>query len=169
MYAPASRARTCSASRWPSWSSKPPDRWNLGARSPTIRYRWSHKDATMTATHKARYCRCGARLARDNTGTRCAPCVAHERDQLYAAPEIPADFWDEVVLSEALQSRHMGRVIRAWRTHPFHGRRPIPQDRVASWVGLTQAQLSRIENGPAIAHLDRLTQWAEVLRIPADR
>ncbi|NBE82130.1 helix-turn-helix domain-containing protein [Micromonospora sp. NEAU-HG-1] len=63
----------------------------------------------------------------------------------------------------------MGRVIRAWRTHPHHGRRSISQDRVASWVGLTQAQLSRIENGPAIAHLDRLSQWAEVLRVPADR
>ncbi|MBX7269596.1 helix-turn-helix transcriptional regulator [Micromonospora sp. Llam7] len=123
----------------------------------------------MTATHKARYCRCGARLARDNPGPRCAPCVAHERDHLYATPELPADFWDEVVLSEALRSRHMGRVIRAWRTHPHHGRRSISQDRVASWVGLTQAQLSRIENGPAIAHLDRLTQWAEALRVPADR
>lgn len=123
----------------------------------------------MTATHKARYCRCGARLARDNTGPRCAPCVARERDQLHAPPDLPTEFWDEVVLREALQSRHMGRVIRAWRTHPHHGRRPIPQDRVASWVGLTQAQLSRIENGPAIAHLDRLTQWAEVLRIPAVR
>jgi hypothetical protein len=54
---------------------------------------------------------------------RCAPCVAHERD-LHAAPELPADFWDEVVLREALQSWHMGRVIRAWRTRPYHGRRP---------------------------------------------
>lgn len=123
----------------------------------------------MTATHKARYCSCGARLARDNPGTRCAPCAAHERDHLHAAPDLPAELWDEVVLREALQSRHMGRVIRAWRTHPYHGRRPIPQDRVASWMGLTQAQLSRIENGPAIAHLDRLTQWAGVLRLPADR
>ncbi|MBM0256496.1 helix-turn-helix domain-containing protein [Micromonospora sp. 4G55] len=123
----------------------------------------------MTATHKQRYCRCGTRLARDNTGTRCAPCLSHDRERLHAAPKFPPDFWDEVVLSEALQSRHMGRVIRAWRTHPYHGRHPISQDRVASWVGLTQAQLSRIENGPALAHLDRLVQWAEVLRVPADR
>jgi transcriptional regulator with XRE-family HTH domain len=63
----------------------------------------------------------------------------------------------------------MGRVIRAWRTHPHHGRRPVCQDRVAAWVGITQAQLSRIENGPPLAHLDRLIQWARVLRIPADR
>lgn len=33
-------------------------------------------------------------------------------------------------------------------------------------VGLTQAQLSRIETGPAMVHLDRLIQWALLLRIP---
>jgi transcriptional regulator with XRE-family HTH domain len=82
---------------------------------------------------------------------------------------VPADFWDEVVLREALLSRHMGRVIRAWRTHAHHGRQPVSQDQVASWMGITQAQLSRIENGPPVVHLDRLIQWARVLQIPADR
>ena len=62
----------------------------------------------------------------------------------------------------------MGRVIRAWRTHPEHGRCPIAQDRVAGWMDITQAQLSRIENGPPLAHLDRLIQWARVLQIPRD-
>jgi transcriptional regulator with XRE-family HTH domain len=123
----------------------------------------------MTAAHKARYCRCGARLARDNTGSRCAPCVAADRDRAVAPPEVPAEFWDEVVLREALLSRHMGRVIRAWRTHAHHGRQPVSQDQVASWMGITQAQLSRIENGPPVVHLDRLIQWATVLRIPTDR
>jgi len=123
----------------------------------------------MTATHKARYCRCGARLARDNSGTRCSGCTAANRDRLLVAPEVSADFWDEVVLREALASRHMGRVIRAWRTHPHHGRQDFPQDQVAAWAGITQAQLSRIENGQPLMHLDRLIQWAQVLRIPADR
>ena len=36
-------------------------------------------------------------------------------------------------------------------------------------MGITQAQLSRIENGPPLVHLDRLIQWARVLRIPSDR
>jgi hypothetical protein len=123
----------------------------------------------MTAAHKARYCRCGARLARDNPDTRCSACTAADRNRLVAAPEVPADFWDEVVLQEALASRHMGRVIRAWRTHPHHGRQDFPQDRAAAWVGITQTQLSRIENGQPMMHLDRLIQWARVLRIPADR
>lgn len=56
----------------------------------------------MTGSHKARYCRCGARLARDNTGARCAGCVAVDRDRPTMAPEVPAEFWDEVVLRDAL-------------------------------------------------------------------
>ena len=67
----------------------------------------------------------------------------------------------------AFASRHMGRVIRAYRCHPFHGRRPLPQDMVAGWIGVTQGQLSRIETGPTIMHLDRLMHWARVLRIPS--
>ncbi|SCG38212.1 hypothetical protein GA0070614_0488 [Micromonospora coxensis] len=123
----------------------------------------------MTVTHEARYCRCGTRLARDNITGRCSPCASYSRQQPHVAPDVPADFWDEVVLKKALQSRHMGRVIRAWRTHPHHGQHPISQGRAASWVGMSQAQLSRVETGPPIAHLDRLVQWATVLRIPADR
>lgn len=122
----------------------------------------------MTANVEVRYCRCGARLARDNSGARCSACVAAARDALLAAPQVPADFWNEVVMREALTSRHMGRVIRAWRTHPYHQRQTFSQDRVASWMRITQAQLSRIENGPPLAHLDRLIQWAQVLRIPAE-
>lgn len=63
----------------------------------------------------------------------------------------------------------MGRVIRAWRTHPHHGRQDYPQDRVATWADITQTQLSRIENGPPLMHLDRLRHWARVLRIPPGR
>ncbi|MFJ6198664.1 helix-turn-helix domain-containing protein [Micromonospora sp. NPDC092111] len=123
----------------------------------------------MTATHKARCCRCGARLARDNNSGRCSPCSSHHRQHPDTAPEVPAGFWDETVISAALQSRHMGRVIRAWRTHPSHGRHPMSQDQTASWMGMSQAQLSRIENGPPMVHLDRLMQWAAALHMPAER
>ncbi|MFI0791448.1 helix-turn-helix domain-containing protein [Micromonospora rubida] len=58
-------------------------------------------------------------------------------------------------------------MIRAFRCHPYHGRNPLPQSAVAGWLGITQAQLSRVENGSPIVHLDRLTHWAQVLRIPA--
>ncbi|MEV4843842.1 hypothetical protein AB0K20_11570 [Micromonospora matsumotoense] len=33
-------------------------------------------------------------------------------------------------------------------------------------MGITQAQLSRLENGPPVVHLDRLAHWAKILGIP---
>jgi hypothetical protein len=68
-------------------------------------------------------------------------------------------------MRDALASWHMGRVIAAYRTHPFHGR-PLSQEIVGAWAGVSQVQLSRVEHGPAIKHLDRLVAWAETLRIP---
>lgn len=120
------------------------------------------------AARRAAWCRrCGTSLAHDNAGGYCAPCQAESRDRLVASPEVPAEFWDSPAMREAFASRHMGRVIRAYRCHPFHGRRPLPQDVVAGWIGVTEAQHSRIENGPPVVHLDRLMHWTRVLRIPS--
>jgi tetratricopeptide (TPR) repeat protein len=82
-------------------------------------------------------------------------------------PEVPVGFWTSDRMRDALESWHMGRVIAAYRLNPQHVR-PIPQEIVGGWVGITQAQLSRIENGPPIKDLDRLTQWAILLGIPAE-
>lgn len=70
-------------------------------------------------------------------------------------------------MREALGSWHMGRVLKAYRTHPWHAK-PVPQETVGHWIGLTQAQLSRIENGPAPQELDKLMRWAHVLGVPGD-
>ncbi|MGC4761389.1 helix-turn-helix domain-containing protein [Micromonospora sp. DT46] len=113
--------------------------------------------------------RCGGRLARDNDSGRCAPCQAAERDRLSAPPVVPASFWEHEPVRRALAERHLGRAIRAYRCHPYHGRAALPQTVVAGWLGITQAQLSRVENGPPLVHLDRLTHWAQVLRIPLAR
>jgi transcriptional regulator with XRE-family HTH domain len=69
-------------------------------------------------------------------------------------------------MREALAARHMGKVIRAYRRHLWHGRSGLRQEEVAAWAGINQPQLSRIENGPAISHLDRLISWAGLLGIP---
>jgi hypothetical protein len=61
----------------------------------------------------------------------------------------------------------MGRVIRAYRRHPWHGK-ALPQERVAQWLCLSQAQLSRVENGPALQDLARLISWARILGLPSD-
>ncbi|EGX60481.1 putative DNA-binding protein [Streptomyces zinciresistens K42] len=68
---------------------------------------------------------------------------------------------------EALDTWHFGKVLYAYRTHPHHGR-VLSQDVVADWLGLTQAQLSRIENGAAPQDLGKLMQWAHSLGAPAD-
>lgn len=70
-------------------------------------------------------------------------------------------------MREALRSRHMGCIIRAYRTHPHHGRKAISQETVSHWMGITQAQLSRTEHGMSIVDIDKLIQWADVLRIPS--
>ncbi|MET8277279.1 hypothetical protein [Micromonospora sp. NPDC005174] len=111
--------------------------------------------------------RCGGRLARDNDSGRCTPCQAAERDRLSVPPVVPASFWDHEPVRLALAERHLGRVIRAYRCHPYHGRVALPQSVVAGWLGITQAQLSRVENGPPLVHLDRLAHWARLLGIPA--
>jgi len=79
---------------------------------------------------------------------------------------VPAEFWATDRMRDALATWHMGRVIAAYRNHPFHGR-PLAQEIVAGWVGITQAQLSRIESGPPVKDLERLTEWARVLHVPA--
>ncbi|MGH3623626.1 MAG: helix-turn-helix domain-containing protein, partial [Sciscionella sp.] len=61
----------------------------------------------------------------------------------------------------------MGKVMHAFRTHPYHGR-DISQESAAGWVGLSQSGLSRIENGEPLSNLGKLMRWAHVLGIPDD-
>jgi transcriptional regulator with XRE-family HTH domain len=143
----------------------------LRASALTIAVAPTHEPTEVAAMsqpsrHKRR-CVCGALLARDNTDGRCASCCARSRLQPSTAPEVPPEFWDYDPMKEALNQRHMGLIIRTFRNHPGHGRKAISQETAASWAGITQAQLSRIENGAPIRHLDRLVQWAATLRIPA--
>src|SRR5215211_7718027 len=114
-----------------------------------------------------RRCPCGTHLARDHHSRRCAPCQQQARDWPHRSPPVPAAFWDTPEMQSALATWHMGRVIRAYRTHPYHGE-PVSQVRAAGWLYLTQTQLSRLETGPAPDSLTKLTHWARVLGVPPD-
>lgn len=115
-----------------------------------------------------RYCGgCGARLSHYNTETLCGSCETKARDRLQQPSRVPPGFWQTDQMHDALATWHMGRVIFAYRTHPFHDR-PLPQGTVAGWLELTQAQLSRIEKGPAPEQLSKLIRWAQILQIPDD-
>lgn len=118
-------------------------------------------------TGEPRHCACcGTRLARDNDSRVCSGCRPNVRNALVQPPAVSPEFWSAKHMREALQSWHMGRVIRAYRRHPFHGQ-TLRQEIVANWLGLTQAQLSRIENGAPPEELSKLRHWARVLGIPA--
>lgn len=112
-----------------------------------------------------RYCvRCGSRLNSYNAETLCGSCAVGARDELREPPKVPPAFWRTDQMRDALATWHMGRVIFAYRNHPYH-RHPLPQERVAEWLGVTQPQLSRLEKGPAPENLSKLRRWAERLGI----
>lgn len=124
---------------------------------------------TVTA-RGARYCQCGQRLARDHAGSRCGACERRAVREQVEPPNVPAGFWDTQAFRDAFGAQHIGQVARAYRCHPFHasayGRDGLSQALLGGWLGLTQPQVSRIENGPPIRNLDTLAHWARVLRIP---
>ncbi|UGT68202.1 helix-turn-helix domain-containing protein [Nocardia gipuzkoensis] len=115
-----------------------------------------------------RYCaRCGGRLNSYNAETLCNPCGSNARDERHRPPGVPPEFWLTDQMRDACATWHIGRVIHAYRTHPFHGRQ-LPQEVMANWLDLTQAQLSRIEKGPAPEQISKLIRWAEILGIPGE-
>lgn len=122
----------------------------------------------MTQGRSARYCaRCGNRLSSYNSRPVCGPCETAFRDELSSPPAVPAAFWQTDQMRDALDTWHIGRVIGAYRQHPWHGR-TLPQELVAGWLGLTQAQLSRIEKGPAPDQFSKLAQWSAALGVPTE-
>jgi hypothetical protein len=121
----------------------------------------------VPTTPSARNCdRCSARLARDNKGTRCSACRS-VRDLLAEPPVLPREFWDSDRMRDALGTWHMGRVFHAYRTHPWHPR-PLSQELIGNWLGLTQVQVGRIEKGRAPDEMSKLIAWARILSIPGD-
>jgi helix-turn-helix protein len=113
----------------------------------------------MTQASAARRCQvCDARLAWDNADILCSPC-RKVHSSAFGPPPVPPDLRESAELQAAFADWHMGKVIRAYRHHPSHGPRPLSQDVVAGWLGLTQTQISRIESGRAVTDLDRLVAW----------
>jgi len=113
-----------------------------------------------------RLCRCGTRLARDNSGLLCSMCERSSRGALASAPSVTPEFWLTDDMQRAFANRHIGQIIYAYRVHPWHGR-AISQAVVAGWAGISQTQLSRIESGRPVRDLERLMHWVRILRIPS--
>ena len=106
---------------------------------------------------------CGTRLARDNRSRLCGPCSRHEV-QASSAPIKQDGFWERTALRDALESRHFGQVLNAYR---YEHRPVLTQAKVARWLGLTQGQVSRLERTvQPTRDLNKLDEWACALHIP---
>jgi len=99
-------------------------------------------------------------LARDNADRLCTACQSRRRRD--RAPQVPAEFWHTDVMGDALASGDLGRVIRAYRSHPYHGH-PLSQTVMAGWLHVSQASLSRIELGKCRLTVDDIAGFAETL------
>lgn len=112
---------------------------------------------------------CGAFLSRSNSGERCHSCQRHLYRGGVVPPAVPEEFWRTEDMRAALAARHMGRVLRAFRRHPFHDR-VIPQEVAGWWFGISQAQVCRLEreNIRTTQNLDTLIVYARTLGIPQE-
>lgn len=124
-------------------------------------------DKDQMGTDNARTCPCGTRLARDNHGSRCHACQKKARDNRVRPPAVGPGFWQDTTMRAALDTRDLGKVMHAFRTHPHHDR-TITQETAAAWVGVSQSRLSRIEQGALLHDPARQIHWAHVLGVPTE-
>jgi tetratricopeptide (TPR) repeat protein len=107
---------------------------------------------------------CGARLARDNAGLLCSPCKLQPRGDL-GPPRHGPEFWQLESIRAAVTAKHFGLLLQAYRA--AHEPRPLSQAKVGRWLGITQAQVSRLEHAEEPpSHLGKLQRWASILHVP---
>lgn len=113
---------------------------------------------------------CGSALAADNTARLCGRCHRDQRDQLLAPPtNLKLEFFETDEFRAAFESRHIGRVLKAYRNHPHHLNlfgKALTQELLGRWLGLTQAQVSKLEKGKPEQNLDILINYATTMRLP---
>jgi transcriptional regulator with XRE-family HTH domain len=113
---------------------------------------------------------CGSLIAADNTARLCSRCHREQRDQLRTPPaQLRNEFFETDELRAAFESQHIGKVFKAYRNHPQHVRilgKGLNQELLGRWLGLTQAQVSRLENGKPEQNLETLRNYARILHLP---
>lgn len=113
---------------------------------------------------------CSAPLAADNTSQLCSQCHREQRDQLRTPPaHLPDEFWATDDFRAAFESQHIGRVFKVYRNHPRHLKlygKALNQELLGRWLGLTQAQVSKLENGRPEQNLETLHNYVKILNVP---
>lgn len=119
----------------------------------------------------SRYCAgCGTILAADNTARLCSKCHREQRDQLRTPPsQLRNEFFETDEFRSAFESQHIGKILKAYRNHPRHLQlfgKALNQELLGRWLGLTQAQVSKLENGKPEQNLETLRNYARILHLP---
>ncbi|WP_143254635.1 hypothetical protein [Amycolatopsis azurea] len=113
---------------------------------------------------------CGTLLAADNTARMCSKCLREQRDQLRTPPaQLRNEFFETDAFRAAFASHHIGKVFKAYRNHPRHLQlfgKALNQELLGRWLGLTQAQVSKLENGKPEENLGNLRNYAKILHLP---
>ncbi|GAA3845848.1 hypothetical protein GCM10022243_10080 [Saccharothrix violaceirubra] len=113
---------------------------------------------------------CGTPLEAGNSAQMCNRCHRASQDQLRTPPILKDQFFDTAEFRAASDSQHIGRIIKVYRHHPRHLKlygRALSQELVGRWLGLTQAQISKVENAPrAEQNLEVLRRYAKTLHLP---
>ena len=123
----------------------------------------------LTGSGPRRCAGCGTVLAADNSARVCSKCYREQRDQLARPPQLKSEFFETDQFRAAFESQHIGKVLKAYRNHPHHLRlfgKALNQELLGRWLGLTQAQVSKLENGKAEQNLDTLRTYAKILHLP---
>lgn len=106
---------------------------------------------------------CGARLARHRVSNHCGACI---RLLISTEPRPQTStFWESDSIRAALDARHFGQLFAAYRRESTPR---VSQAVLGQWVGLTQAQVSRLEAPGAHppSNLRNLERWAKALHVP---
>lgn len=113
---------------------------------------------------------CETVLAADNTARLCGSCYREQHDQLSAPPaQLRDEFFDTDEFRAAFESRHIGRVFKAYRNHPRYLQlfgKALNQELLGRWLSVTQAAVSRIEKGKPEQNIKTLQNYAKVLHLP---
>ncbi|HEX6360682.1 helix-turn-helix transcriptional regulator [Actinophytocola sp.] len=109
-------------------------------------------------------------LAADNSARLCSRCHREQRDQLRTPPvQLRDEFFETDEFRAAFASQHIGKVFKAYRNHPRHLQlfgKALNQELLGRWLGLTQAQISKLENGKPEQNLETLRNYAKILHLP---
>lgn len=113
---------------------------------------------------------CGTTVAVDNTARLCSMCLRGQRDQLLTPPaQLRNEFFETDEFRSAFENRHIGMIFKAYRNHPRHLQifgTALNRELLGRWLGLTQAQVSKLESGMPEQNLETLRNYARILHLP---